>query len=268
MWVDLVSYAEDMREEETPVGLSLQGTVFNELDANIKLTITSEEDLSGKDLRLFVAATIDSVIHTNEDDVSQDIHHDIFLEWIGTSGDESQCGTGCEDGQSISLEKDETVIKTFTWTIDQQPKANEDPNINPVSWDEKNIKIVAFVQDFGTAEVLQASMIARTGGIHTGLEDAMLLPDKLSLHQNYPNPFNPTTMIGYDLPEQNDVTLAIYDILGKKIKSLVNQKMDAGRHTSLWDGTDHSGKIVSGGVYFYRLQSNDFIQTRKMLFIK
>jgi flagellar hook assembly protein FlgD len=70
------------------------------------------------------------------------------------------------------------------------------------------------------------------------------------------------------LPEENVVKLAVYDILGKRVRSLVNQKMDAGDHTSFWDGTDDSGKIVGGGVYFYTLQTNDFIQTRKMLFIK
>ncbi|MFL3050502.1 MAG: T9SS type A sorting domain-containing protein [Candidatus Neomarinimicrobiota bacterium] len=268
LWDDLIDYAEGMREEDTPVGLSLEGTVFNELDANIKLTITSEKDLSGKDLRLFVAATIDSVSHTNEYEVSQDMHQDLFLEWIGTTGEGSQCGEGCEDGQPITLTKDETVVKTFTWSIDQQPEANEDPNVNPVSWDEKNVKIVAFVQDFATAEIMQSAMIARTGGVHTGIENEIPLPSKLSLNQNYPNPFNPTTLISYDLPEQNVVRLAVYDILGKRVRSLVNQKMDAGAHTSFWDGTDDSGEIVGGGVYFYTLQTNDFIQTRKMLFIK
>ena len=268
LWDDLIDYAEEMREEDTPVGLSLEGTVFNELDANIKLTITSEKDLSGKDLRLFVAATIDSVSHTNEYEVSQDMHQDLFLEWIGTAGEGSQCGGGCEDGQPITLTKDEALVKTFTWSIDQQPEANEDPNVNPVSWNEKNIKIVAFVQDFATAEIMQSAMIARTGGIHTGIENEIPLPSKLSLSQNYPNPFNPTTLISYDLPEENIVKLAVYDILGKRVRSLVNQKMDAGAHTSFWDGTDDSGKIVGGGVYFYTLQTNDFIQTRKMLFIK
>tara|TARA_B100000029_G_scaffold516755_1_gene633730 strand:- start:535 stop:1734 length:1200 start_codon:yes stop_codon:yes gene_type:complete len=268
LWDDLIDYAEEMREEETPVGLSLEGTVFNELDANIKLTITSEKDLSGKDLRLFVAATIDSVSHTNEYEVSQDLHHDLFLEWIGTNGEGSQCGAGCEDGQPITLAKDETLIKTFTWTISKQPEANGDPNVNPVSWDAKNMKIVAFVQDFSTAEIMQSAMIARTGGVHTGIENKILLPSKISLNQNYPNPFNPTTLISYDLPEQNDVRLEVYDILGKRIRSLVSQKMDAGVHQSFWDGTDDSGKIVSGGVYFYRLEANNFIQTRKMLFIK
>ena len=268
IWDELVEYAEAMREEETPVGLSLEGTVFSDFDANVKLTITSEEDLSSKDLRLFVAATMDSISHTNENDVSQYMHHDVFIEWIGSSGADSDCGDGCEDGQSISLGKDETVVKTYTWTLDEEPPANADPNVNPVSWDEKNIKIVAFVQDFGTGEILQSAMIARTGGVHTGVDDGTLLPETISLHQNYPNPFNPSTTISYDLRQQSPVTLAVYDLLGNRVTTLVQKAHDSGAHTSLWDGTDDSGRQVSAGVYLYRIEAGTFSQTRKMQLLK
>ena len=267
-WDELVVYAEAMREEETPVGLSLEGTVFNEFDANVKLTITSEDDLSSKDLRLFVAVTMDSVRHTNEDDVSQYLHHDLFLAWIGSVGADSTCGDGCEDGQSITLNKDETLVKTYTWTLDEEPPANQDPNVNPVSWDKKDMKIVAFVQDFGTAEILQSAMIARTGGVHTGVEDETVLPQSLSLHQNYPNPFNPTTTISYDLPAQAEVRLSIYDLLGARIKTLVNQSQDVGLRVAVWDGTDESGRSVGAGVYLYQVQAGEFSQTRKMLLLK
>ena len=268
VWEDLPSYAANMMDEETPVSLTLEGTVFSEYDALVKLTITSEEDLSSKDLRLFVAATMDSVVHVNESDANQDYHHDVFLSWVGNAGQGADCGDGCEDGQSISLGKDETVVKTYSWTLDENPPVNPDPYVNPISWDKKNIKIVAFVQDFGTSEILQAATIARTGGIQTGINDELVLPDGFALKQNYPNPFNPITTISYDLPEQAQVTLGIYDILGKQITTLVNQSQDAGNKTAVWDGTDDLGRQVSAGVYLYQIQAGDFSQTRKMLLLK
>ena len=94
------------------------------------------------------------------------------------------------------------------------------------------------------------------------------LPEQFALHYNYPNPFNPSTTISYDLPEQAQVTLSIYDLLGKKIKTLVNQSQDAGKNIVVWDGTDNLGRQVSGGVYLYQIQAGEFTQTRKMLLLK
>jgi len=94
------------------------------------------------------------------------------------------------------------------------------------------------------------------------------LPDGFALKQNYPNPFNPITTISYDLPEQAQVTLGIYDILGKQIKTLVNQSQDAGKRIAVWDGTDDLERQVSAGVYLYRIQAGEFTQTRKMLLLK
>ena len=94
------------------------------------------------------------------------------------------------------------------------------------------------------------------------------LPEQFALHYNYPNPFNPTTTISYDLPEQAQVTLSVYDLLGKKIKTLVNQSQDAGNNIAVWDGTDEFGRPVSAGVYLYRIKAGEFTQTRKMLLLK
>ena len=101
--------------------------------------------------------------------------------------------------------------------------------------------------------------------IHDGPE---LYPLSFYLHQNHPNPFNPTPTIRYDLPEQAQLTLGIYDLLGKQIKTLVNQTQDAGNKTVVWDGTDEFGRSVSAGVYLYRIKAGEFIQTRKMVLLK
>ena len=72
----------------------------------------------------------------------------------------------------------------------------------------------------------------------------------------------------YDLPEHAQVTLSIYDILGKQIKTLVNQSQDAGNKIAVWNGTDNLDRPVSAGVYLYQIQTGEFSQTRKMFLLK
>ncbi|MFH1685991.1 MAG: T9SS type A sorting domain-containing protein [bacterium] len=94
------------------------------------------------------------------------------------------------------------------------------------------------------------------------------LPDRFELGQNYPNPFNPETWIEFALPRQAMVHLEIYNILGRRVRVLVDGSVGVGRKIVLWDGTDDGGKAVSSGVYFYRLQADDFLATRKMLLMR
>ena len=105
-------------------------------------------------------------------------------------------------------------------------------------------------------------------GSKLDVNESDLIPEIFALHANYPNPFNPTTTISYDLPEQAQITLGIYDLLGKQIKTLINQSQDAGNKIVMWDGTDNLGRQVSAGVYLYQIQAGEFSQTRKMLLLK
>ncbi|RMF61311.1 MAG: T9SS C-terminal target domain-containing protein, partial [Calditrichaeota bacterium] len=93
-------------------------------------------------------------------------------------------------------------------------------------------------------------------------------PEGLFLAQNYPNPFNPSTRIAYHLPEGNQVTLTIYDLVGKEIKTLVNGFQGAGDYTVQWDGTDNQGQVVGSGIYFYQLHFGNHRFIRKMMYIK
>jgi len=94
------------------------------------------------------------------------------------------------------------------------------------------------------------------------------LPYKYSLEQNYPNPFNPTTTISYILTKENDVSITIYDILGKELVQLYRKDQSVGYHSIIWNGTDHEGYPVTAGVYLYRLKVGDFAQTKKMVLVK
>lgn len=89
------------------------------------------------------------------------------------------------------------------------------------------------------------------------------IPNVYTLAQNYPNPFNPETVIRFQIPKQEDVKLVVYDILGKEVMTLVNEKKQAGEYKVEFDGTN-----FASGIYFYKITSGDFSQTRKMVLIK
>ena len=104
--------------------------------------------------------------------------------------------------------------------------------------------------------------IADVQGMITGLTNNEI-PTKYELSQNYPNPFNPTTTIKYAIPRPGFVSLKVYDVLGKEVANLVNQEMATGYYTVDFDGSN-----LGSGVYFYRIKSEGFVQTKKMLLIK
>ena len=94
------------------------------------------------------------------------------------------------------------------------------------------------------------------------------LPNSFSLKQNYPNPFNPVTTIKYQLPFTSDVKLLIYNLLGQEVFRLERFSQQAGEYLVRWDGRNMQGSELSSGIYFYRLQAGDFIQTKKMVLLK
>ncbi len=93
--------------------------------------------------------------------------------------------------------------------------------------------------------------------------DSFLFPCKYSLNQNYPNPFNPSTQINFFVPKAIDVTLKVYDVLGREIAVLVNERKQHGEYNVTWNVEG-----VPSGVYFYRIVAGDFIQTKKMVVVK
>ena len=100
------------------------------------------------------------------------------------------------------------------------------------------------------------------------LEFEAPLPSSFALHQNYPNPFNPVTTIRYDVPDDGLVRIIIYDLMGRKIKTLVDGVSTPGRYSITWNGTDDFGKPVSSGMYFYRMKSIDFQSVKKLMLLK
>ena len=99
-------------------------------------------------------------------------------------------------------------------------------------------------------------------------DESASIPNEFALHPNYPNPFNPATFITYDLPIESRVQLDIYDLMGRKMKTLINGIESAGRNTVVWYATDDHGISVSAGVYIYRFHAGDRVFTRKMILMK
>ena len=95
-----------------------------------------------------------------------------------------------------------------------------------------------------------------------------LLPDKFKLDNNYPNPFNPITSLRYALPEDGIVNITIYDMMGRRVKTLVNSSQTAGYKSIRWNATNDRNEPVSAGLYLYTIQAGEFRQTRKMVLLK
>ncbi len=105
--------------------------------------------------------------------------------------------------------------------------------------------------------------------IDTRLPDESALPQHIGLYQNVPNPFNPRTVIRYDLPSALNVRLEIYDVAGRRVRTLVDGLVrEAGSHEVVWDGRDDRGIHVSSGVFFYRIEAADFRETRKLVLVR
>jgi hypothetical protein len=95
-------------------------------------------------------------------------------------------------------------------------------------------------------------------------------PDKFSfdLGQNFPNPFNPVTEIDYSVERKTHVNISVFNILGQKVATLVDGEKDAGKYEAVWEGIDDNGDQVASGIYFYKMYTTDFVETRKMVLMR
>jgi flagellar hook assembly protein FlgD len=112
-----------------------------------------------------------------------------------------------------------------------------------------------------------SSSVCVTVTISTGKGET-ILPDAFSLSQNYPNPFNPETVIKYALPEDCHVELLIYNILGQKVKTLVDEYQDSGFRMVHWNGRDDKGNELASGVYFCKITAGKYVEVKKMTVLR
>ena len=150
-----------------------------------------------------------------------------------------------------------------------------DPSISTDSYETTGISITdhdgnekvydsEMLQDLG----LYQQMAVVNNVTTSSTSDGLSLPERYVLHQNYPNPFNPETNINYDLADESMVSLKVYDMKGILVKTLLSEKQSSGHKTVKWDGTSDLGQKVSAGLYLYRIQTEGFISTKKMVLLK
>jgi len=209
-----------------------------------------------------VTLIIGSVIHDTVSDLEFSLTHngisDTLIYRVDGNGGVNFTNTFLNDNLGISFEGTEAP---FTGIFIPH---NDLSNFTGISMSGEWILTITdhktgddgILQDWGL-EISESSIVEVE-------EDKSLSPQTFSLSQNYPNPFNPRTIIKWQIPETDAVTLKIFDVLGREVITLVNGEMiGAGEHETVFDATN-----FSSGIYFYKLQAGNFIETRKMLLLK
>jgi hypothetical protein len=152
--------------------------------------------------------------------------------------------------------------------------ARYDTNFTPIRYFDYDTNTIALYHfNEGTADtVFDASgnnlngtlfSVVWSNGVTTSISDEQSNPTEFLLLQNYPNPFNPSTRIKYSIPQSSNVVIKVFNILGSEIETLVNEEKPVGTYELKWNAAN-----LPSGVYFYRLQAGDFVQTRKMILLK
>ena len=134
-------------------------------------------------------------------------------------------------------------------------------NLPGTSMDPELLNVVCEFPDEGNPVVVETNALS--------VDENLAIPSQFALHQNYPNPFNPSTQISFDIPEGFEiVTLSVYNILGKKVNTLLNNALNPGKHSVEWNAKDSEGNPVASGIYFYELNTSSFTARKKMLLIR
>ena len=165
-----------------------------------------------------------------------------------------------EDFQYFVLEKATNIDFTEPEVIQTADTSYSDVNFTA---NQTNYYRLASVDHAGNISEYSAVVEAAVLSIVENI-----VPEVFALYQNYPNPFNPTTQIRYDLPEEKNVTIIIYDVMGRNIRTLMNVNQTAGYHSIHWDAKNDTGEGVAAGMYIYTIQAGEFRATKKMVLLK
>ncbi|RJP70593.1 MAG: T9SS C-terminal target domain-containing protein, partial [Ignavibacteriales bacterium] len=189
-----------------------------------------------------------------------------------------------EDNKVTLKWKTETEVENYGFEIERSRKSevrSQNSEIRNVEWEKVGFvegagnsnspKEYSFIDDLNhyltlTRLTYRLKQIDTDGSFKYSDEvevDVKLIPTEFALAQNYPNPFNPVTVISWQLPVSSKVMLKIYDILGNEVSILVNEEQAAGNYEVKFDGSN-----LSSGIYYYRIQAANFVNTRKLILLK
>ena len=243
--------------------------IFNEDSTGMEIEITEDEDYGDMiDTSYFDWFATSDSLWLFED------------EWICDGGEgytdsfsseeecNEECNTDCyydedNDGMAIYYEfSDDTLFISVT----EYPCEDFNDYDECIEEGEMDLFIgeLEDIQDF----YIHNTLVMLPTGDDVSLADVTVMPEKFTIHQNYPNPFNPVTTLRYDLPEQTHVNITVYDMLGRKVRTIFNQQQAPGYKSLIWDATNDYGKPVSAGIYLYQIQAGEYMQTKKMVLLK
>ena len=187
-------------------------------------------------------------------------------------GDEDECNDYCDidcevedpsDTISFSYEFDEDTLH-----IAGNVYVCEDETEGYEECLQDELPIPPELRDIDDAYITFGRAMVFTGDNVSIANANALTPNQFKVFNAYPNPFNPVTTLRYQLPEANMVSVIIYDMAGKEVKTLIHQQQTAGLHGIQWNGTNNLGNMVSAGIYLYQVQSGVYNQTNKMILLK
>jgi len=176
---------------------------------------------------------------------------------LGNSNGFFEVSTGDEEWQ---------VVKTFSDT--SGPGSIDIPLIPYIEMDSISIRFRVERGLEGVFVWYMDDIILHSDTSRLTIHKDKSIPSILTLYQNYPNPFNPNTTIRYDLPKKTNVKIVIYNLLGQKVISLVNEVQDAGQKQVLWDSNNENGEAVGSGIYIYNFTAGDIVMTGKMVLLR
>ena len=125
------------------------------------------------------------------------------------------------------------------------------------------------VQDNAVINAGQYELTVAIGvGVTVSADEHGLTPESFELYQNFPNPFNPETVIQFDVAKRTEMNISVYNLLGQRVKTLLNKNMAAGTYTLKWNGRDDTGSMLPSGMYFYELKSPLFTSVKKLVLVR
>jgi len=233
---------DNLVSTQSPLKIILGGSK-TQTQININAELTRTGDIQDNDLVIhFVVA--ENLFFDGRNSVSN--HKHVMRKMLPTP-----------DGHSFTINLNETKNIPQTIVLDSMR-------------DKDSLSVVVFVQSVSSKTVYQSATISSNELTVTELENESFSPSEFKLEQNYPNPFNPSTVIGYQLPVSGNVSLKIYDLLGREVATLVDEFKPARSYKVEFNAASHSGEVrnLTSGIYFYKLQAENFIETRKMILLK
>ncbi|MCD4828129.1 MAG: T9SS type A sorting domain-containing protein [Candidatus Cloacimonetes bacterium] len=213
-----------------------------ELESPLEIAIEAHRTATG-DMQILADVAVTGDVTTNDNQV-------FFLVTQNDLSNYHGLVVARSSNEAINLAGRTEIEHTFDWDA---------------SWDEGDLRGLVIVQSYDTGEVLQSAQAKITV---VGVDDTDIEPAHGQSMRVWPNPFNPETTVRFSLAQGGETTLAVYNVRGQRVRSLVNEPLEAGTHSVVWDGKNTSGEPVASGVYFVRLTAGDYVITHKMALLK